>query len=183
MRLQPLAASRCKAPLEVEIDLSRPDGQLTIGDLRRAAERLEAMGRNESAHRMWTSMGIAAGEADDLELWDYADQRANDAIERAATGITDLYRSSGVKSDYDAIAASRAAGESVHDVALAHGCSPSTVRRAVSFVERREALLARHRDLSAALVEGADADLLAAHLGEDPKLLRWMRASRFDRRS
>ncbi len=183
VRLQPLAASRCAAPLEVELDVCRPDGQLTIGDLRHAAERLEAMGRNESAHRMWTTMGLAAGEADDLKLWNYADRRANDAIERAAESITEMYRQASVRSDYQAIASSRAAGKSIHAVAHEHGCSTTTVRRAVDYVQRRDDLLAKHPDLASALMEGADAELLATYLDEDPKLLRWMLASQFDRRS
>ncbi len=140
------------------------------------------MGRNESAHRMWTTMGIAAGEADDLALWNYADRRANDAIERAATSITEMYRQTGVRSDYQAIADSRAAGKSIQAVALEHGCSTTTVRRAQGFVRRRDQLLAAHPDLASALIEGADAERLARYLDEDPKLLRWMLASRFDRR-
>ena len=183
VRLQPLAASRCSVALDVQLDLRRDDGQLTIGDLRQAAERLEAMGRYESAHRMWTAMGLAAGEADDLALWNYADRRANDAIERAAASVTDLYRNSGVRSDYAAIAASRSDGQSISAVARSHGCSSSTVRRAVDFVERRDELLVKHAELSAALIEGADPDRLALFFDEDPKVLRWMLASRFDRRT
>ncbi|MEZ5228560.1 MAG: hypothetical protein R2710_18380 [Acidimicrobiales bacterium] len=166
----------------MELDLRRPDGQLTIGDLRHAAERLEAMGRYESAHRMWTTMGRAAGDADDMALWNYADNRASDAIERAAESITERYRQSGVRSDYDAIARSRANGASIQSVAQQHGCSTSTVRRALQFVERRDELLAKHPDLRPALVEGADADRLSAFFDEDPKLMRWMLASAFDRR-
>ncbi len=140
------------------------------------------MGRFESAHRMWTTMGIAAGEADDLGLWNYADSRASDAIERAAESVTDMFRQTGVRSNYQAIAESRAKGNSVAEVALEHGCSPSTVRRALDFVERRDQLLASNPDLAPALIEGADPDRLSAFFDEDPKLLRWMLASRFDRR-
>lgn len=183
LRLRPLLASRCRKVLEVDVDLDRADGQLTIGDLRRAAERLEDMGRYESAHRMWTAVGAAVRETDDDALERYADDRAADAIERAAQTVTDMFRQSGVRYDYTAIASDRADGETAAAVAATHGCSTSTVRRAVEWVATRDELLAANRNLGSALVEGADPERLARFFDADPNLIRWMLASRFDRRT
>lgn len=182
VRLQPLTASRCRDALRVDLDLSRDDGRLTLGDLRRSAERLEAQGRFESAHRMWSAVGQAASEADDVELWDYADRRAADAIEAAAMAVSERFKRSGVRFDYDAIVSAHRNGAASSAIALEHRCSISTVRRAVEYVRARDELLAAHHDLIDALAEGADAELLANHYGVDASLIRWMLAARSDRR-
>ncbi len=183
MTLQPLAASRCRSPLRVDLDLARTDGQLTLGDLRLAAERSEEAGRFESAHRLWTAVGRAASGIDDLDLWNYADRRAADAIESATLVAGEQYRRASVRHDYEAIAAARSAGASFQAVAAAHGCSISTARRAVDHIARRDEALAADPELAQTLLEGADASRLVEQFGLDRAFARWLVASQVERRS
>lgn len=183
IRLEPGPDSAVPGALHVELELSRQDGQLTIGDLRHAAEQLEDAGRYESASRVWAIAGMAAGEADDYELWQHFENRAVEATAEAARIIADLKRRGSSRYNYRAIATERAAGDSPSVVAHRHGCSTSTVRRAVEFVERADELMAEQPDLADMLAEGIDVSRLAIDVGASVALLRWMAAQELEQRT
>ena len=182
LKLHPIEGSVGTDTIDLEVDLARSDGMLTFGDLRRAAELFEAHGHHEIAHRLWHAVERAAHELDDHSWADEAADRSREAVDRAGAEVSRAFRTSGVKFDYLAIAAARREGLAASAVATEHGCSISTVARAVEFAEQRASLLDNHPSFVDRLVPGADPVPLAAYYGVDPNVMRWTIAVAQDRR-
>ncbi len=180
--------------LEIELELSRPDARLTLGDIRRAAVAHVEAELHEEAHRLWAALALAAASVDAPALEDFARQRVTDAhASRGAVSaspqidqVTESFRRSNVRFDYLAIAKDRTSGSSAGQTATLHGCSVSTVARALEFVAQREDLLARHPEFPTEVTGGltleTDPAILAAEYGVDPPVMRWILAIRHDRR-
>ena len=64
LKLQPIEGSIDMSALDVEIDLAREDGALTVGDLRKAAEIYGIHGHHEVAHRLWIAVTEAVESLD-----------------------------------------------------------------------------------------------------------------------
>ncbi len=183
LKLQPVEGSIDNSALDVEIDLNREDGALTVGDLRMAAEIYGIHGHHEVAHRLWVALTAAAEHLHDQTVAELMRHRADSTLALASDEISENFRRSGVKNDYQKIAKERRTGASASDVALMNGCSPTTVNRAVEFVETWEQLQEDHPDFSSRLTPAANPEELADHYGIDVKVMRWVLAITFDRRS
>lgn len=183
LKLQPLEGSIDKSALDVEIDLARDDGALTVGDLRTAAEVYGVHGHHEVAHRLWNALTEAVGTLDDEAVAEQMRLRAASALALASDEISENFRRSGVKNDYQKIANERRSGVSASDVALMNGCSPTTVGRAVEFVEAWEQLQEDHPDFLSRLTPAANPQDLSDHYGIDVNVMRWVVAISFDRRT
>lgn len=194
LRLAPIEGSRLTETLDIELELSRPDARLTLGDIRRAAVAHADADRHEEAHRLWAALALAAASVDAPALEDFARQRVTDGLASSAsvsTGpqidqVAESFRRSNVRFDYLAIAKDRTSGLNAGQTATLHGCSVSTVARALEFVAQRDDLLARHPAFPAEVTGGltleTDPAILAAEYGVDLPVMRWILAMRHDRR-
>ncbi len=194
VRLVPIEGSLLAETIEIELELSRPDARLTLGDIRRAAIAHGDADRQEEAHRLWAALALAAASVDAPALEDFARQRVTDCLASKETvsaspqidQVAESFRRSNVRFDYLAIAQDRTSGSSAGQTATLHGCSVSTVARALEFVAQRDDLLARHPEFPSELTGGLTLDTdpadLAAEYGVDPPVMRWMLAMRHDRR-
>lgn len=182
LKLQPVDGSIDKSALDIEIDLVRSDGVLTVGDLRKAAEIYGMHGHHEVAHRLWAAAGQAVAELDDSSVAKRMQDRAESNLSFAGNEVSENFRRSGVKHDYQKIAGERGSGISASDVALTNNCSTSTVSRAVEFVETWDQLQLDHPDFAERLSPAANPEELADHYDIDVNVMRWIVAISFDRR-
>ncbi|MDA3038766.1 MAG: hypothetical protein O3C27_04395 [Actinomycetota bacterium] len=190
LRLVPIEGSTLAETIEIELELSRPDARLTLGDIRRAAIAHADGELHEEAHRLWAALALAAASVDAPALEDLARQRVADCLASASLSpslapqvdqVAESFRRCNVRFDYLAIAKDRAGGRSAGETAALHGCSVSTVARALEFVAQRNELLARV-EMSEVLSVESDPVLLAAEYGVDVPVMRWILAMRHDRR-
>ena len=195
LRLVPIEGSSLAETIEIELELSRPDARLTLGDIRRAAIAHADADLHEEAHRLWAALALAAASVDAPALEDLARQRVAECLASTGPGssmssqldrVAESFRRSNVRFDYLAIAKDRACGLSAGNTAALHGCSVSTVARALEFVAQRDELLARHpefpAEVSGELSLDSDPALLGAEYGVDTPVMRWILAMRHDRR-
>lgn len=183
LKLQPVDGSIDKSALDVEIDLGREDGVLTVGDLRAAAEIYGMHGHHEVAHRLWAAASEAVHDLDDAAVAKLMRERSESNLALAGDEVSENFRRSGVKNDYQKIASDRRSGISASDVALTNSCSPTTVNRAVEFVETWEQLQEDYPRFSERLSPAANPEELSDHYGIDVNVMRWIVAVSFDRRS
>lgn len=189
VRLAPIEGSTTTETYEVDFELSRADARLTVGDLRRAA--LAHEDRPEYAHRLWAAVAVAAASVDAPVLERFARERVcacvsgqGSALDSSSVdGISENFRRSNVRYDYLAIAADRALGCSAAQTAATHGCSISTVGRAVEFAAQRDDLLGRDPDFANRIDPAADPAVSAVALGVDVNVMRWILGIRLDRRT
>lgn len=204
VRLAPLAGSLDRTTHVVEIDLHHRAGALTVGDLRRTAEKLSDAGDAELAFRMWTFVRTAAIRSGHASLVDLAEQQAEDAQRevRAAVETTDASEAtvtleadsdrrsatndverSVLRYDYEALAADHWSGLSKSEVARKWGCSPSTVQRAVDFVTVRDDLVDESPEVMDQIMAGVDLGEIARRYDVSSRVLKWMVNTNFERRS
>ena len=189
VRLAPIEGSTTTETYEVDLELSRADARLTVGDLRRAA--LAHEDRPEYAHRLWAAVAVAAASVDAPALERFARARVCACVSgqgssldgSSVDGIAENFRRSNVRYDYLAIAADRALGCSAAQTAATHGCSMSTVGRAVEFAAQRDDLLGRDPDFANRIDPAADPAVSAVALGVDVNVMRWILGIRLDRRT
>lgn len=181
IRLAPLHESLTSDVIVVEIGLSGADAGLRFGDLRCAALELERRAEYEAAHRLWTVLGTEAFRLGDLVLAAAADERAEVALSLAIIASRPLGPTA--KYDYEALATDRDDGLSIADTAKRWSCSPTTVKRAVKYVEVRDAALEANPRLVADIDRGDDVSDLAERYEIEKKVMRWIVISHFDRRS
>ncbi len=181
IQLAPLASSLTTDIIVVEIGLSGSDAALRFGDLRCAALELERRAEFEAAHRLWTVLGTEAFRLGDLVFATGADERAEAAL--ALATVASRFDGRTAKYDYDALVTDRVEGLSVADTAKRWSCSPTTVKRAVKYVEVRDAALAANPQLVTDIERGDDVSDLAERYDIETKVMRWMVVSHFDRRS
>ncbi len=190
LRLKPIAGSVDRSTLVVDIDLHHQSQSLTLGDLRRSAERLTSEQSFEQAFRLWSIVSTAAGRVDAQSLATYAASQADRAQHsaqfmaaadrRTAEQVGDR---SSTKYDYDELSNDVAAGMSRTMVARKWGCAPSTVQRAVDYVTERDELLEQSPEILDQLMAGVDLGVVASRYDVSPKVLRWMVNSNFNRRA
>lgn len=198
VRLAPLAGSRDQTTHVVEIDLHHRAGALTVGDLRRTAEKLSNDGDAELAFRMWTFVRTAAIRSGHDSLVDLAQQRAADAQREVQSAVvagvvfepeddrrspTNDVERSVLRYDYEALASDHWSGMSKSEVARKWGCSPSTVQRAVDFVTARDDLVDESPEVMDQIMAGVDLSEIARRYDVSSRVLKWMVNTNFDRRS
>jgi hypothetical protein len=202
VRLGPIEGSTTAETYEVDLELSRSDERLTLGDLRRAALAHENL--PEYAHRLWAAVAVAAASVDAPALERLARERVCAWVSGGGVDggtvdggtvdgstvdggrvddIAENFRRSNVRYDYLAIAADRALGRSAAQTAATHGCSISTVGRAVEFVAQRDDLLGRDPAFASRIDLAADPAVSAVALGIDDNVMRWILGLRLDRRT
>ncbi len=182
IHLSPVQNSVDRSPIAVAVRLSGDDGKLRFGDLRAAAVALDERGEHEAAHRLWILVGTAAFKAGDLVLATKADERA-DRSRGLARGAGAPSAGRLAKYDYDALVNDRASGMSIAETAKRWGCSPTTVKRASQYVEVRNLMLQDRPGLIRDIESGSDVSDLAKRYDVEPKIMRWIVVSHFDRRS
>ncbi len=203
LHLEPISGSIDRRSLAFEIELTRDDGVLVLGDIRLGAERAAEEEAFEIAHRIWTIVAEAANRVDNDTLGAKALAMADGALVQARDERALLAKSidqsraadpgrgrrpsganRGVSYDYDELAADRAAGVSQAETARAHGCSPGTVARAVRYVAARDELLAlTDKNLTQDIRDGLPVAELAARYETVPKVMRWVVSDFWDRRA
>lgn len=191
LRLEPIPGSVDRSTHVVDIALHHDPHRLALGDLRRAAEQLMADTEFEKAYRLWMMVVTAAERVDQSALAAVARAQADGAQHRAkflaaaserrkATAVVDR---SSTKYDYEALAAAVADGVSKTAAARRFGCSPSTIQRAVDYVNQRDDLLEESPEVLDQLMAGIDLQTVAERYDVSPRVLRWMVSNDFDRRS
>lgn len=181
IRLDPVGGSLSTSSIDVVIDLSDPDGQLRFGDLRKAASKLDKAGEYESAHRLWRVVGTAAHKLGDVVVANQADRRAERSLGRAIVAKTKTVGRP-AKFDYDVLAQDHAGGLSLAETARRHGCSITTIKRAIHYVRQRDQLLETAPKLVSEISSGTDVSELSQKYNVEPKVMRWIVVSYFDRR-
>lgn len=181
IRLAPLQTSLAQGTIVVEVGLTDPDSALRFGDLRVAAIELDRQKEFEAAHRLWSILGTEAFRLGDLVFATGADERADAALSMATIAAKSYGRTA--QYDYEALATDRLEGLSVADTAKRWSCSPTTVKRALKYVEVRNDLLRANPQLFSDLDRGDDVSDLAQRYGVETKIMRWIVVSHFDRRS
>ncbi len=193
MRLKAIPGSVDQSTFVVEVDLYNKPGSLTVGDLRRLAQEMSDANRFEVAFRLWTVVHTAAARLKDTALDAFAVRQAEDAQHRAQFLANSEERRndetasdaeiSGPRYDYDELATDVFNGQSKKATARKWGCSPSTVQRAVTYVNERDELLDQSPEVLDQLMAGVDIATLATRYNVPSKLLKWMVSTGFDRRS
>lgn len=188
--LQPIKGSVERTPVAVELDLTREDGVLILGDLRRAAELHFNDSEFEVAHRLWTVLIDVAGRLNFDALLARSIAMADGALlelrsaakeQRMKAGEADGRR--GASYDYVSLAADCATGMTQRETAARWGCSPATVSRAVRYVNQRDEAMASASGLGREIHEGISVDELAERHGIEPKIMRWIVSDFWDRRT
>ncbi len=192
LHLESIEGSIDRRSLDYEIELDREDGVLTLGDVRRCAERASDANEHEIAHRIWTVVAEAAMRVEndalmtralamiDGELVQARDNRDlaksidTSRVNDPGPGQRPETASRGVSYDYDRLAADRAAGFSQAETARRHECSPGTVARAVRYVAARDKLLAESPEVVDDIRQGLPVAELAANYKVVPKVMRWV---------
>ncbi len=207
LNLAPIEGSADQKTYVVEVTLDHEPGVLTLGDLRRAAEKLSVSGEYEQAFRVWSYVETAAERVGNEALKQVATSRAgaaaasahgSDSKVRTPSPATRLERREpesfdpaagvlevpgrGPKYDYDRLAADRAEGMSLSAVAKKWGCSPSTVHRAEEYVAQRDDVVDMYPELLDQLMAGVDLQELSDRYDVSTKVLKWMVSTRFERR-
>ncbi len=201
LHLESIEGSIDRRSLDYEIELTRTDGVLVLGDVRRCAEKATASDEHEIAHRIWTVLAEAALRVDNEPLLTRALAMADGALVQArdnsdlaksidtsrvndpGPGQRPTSSSRGVSYDYDRLAADRAAGFSQAETARRHDCSPGTVARAVRYVAIRDALLDESPSVLDDIRQGLPVAELAAKYKTEPKVMRWVVSDFWDRRA
>lgn len=190
--LVPIDGSVERTPVSVELDLTRADGVLVLGDLRRAAESHHSAGDFEVAHRLWTVVREAADRLDHEALVARSVAMGDGALLEIQAAHRSASRSSqmsgsgggrrGVTYDYVSLAADRESGMTQRETASKWECSPATVSRAVRYVAVRDELLASSPEIINKIHLGKSVDELAGEYVVETKIMRWVVSSYWDRR-
>lgn len=190
--LVPIEGSVERTAVSVELDLTRTDGVLVLGDLRRAAESHHSAGDFEVAHRLWTVVREAAGRLDHDALVTRSTAMGDGALLEIQAARKSASRSNersgsgggrrGVTYDYVSLAADRDSGMTQRETASKWECSPATVSRAVRYVAIRDELLATSPEVMNKIHVGHSVDELAGEYVVETKVMRWIVSSYWDRR-
>lgn len=201
LHLDSIEGSIDRRSVDYEIALTRDDGVLILGDVRRCAEKATAANEHEVAHRIWTVLAEAAVRVENdalltraLAMVDGALVQARDNKDLAKSidtsrvndpgpGQRQVSSSRGVAYDYDRLAADRASGLSQAETARVHDCSPGTVARAVRYVAARDLLLDKSPAVVDDIRQGLPVAELAANYKTEPKVMRWIVSDFWDRRA
>ncbi len=196
VHLAPIEGSVDDAVIPVDLDLTRADGVLILGDLRLAAQQCSDEGRFEAAHRLWTVVREAARRAGDNPLITTAIAKAEVALaqvgsdessqrdqRRRASDARKVDRRKGVSYDYFALAHDRADGMTQSGVAEKWDCSPGTVARAVSYVQQRADAIDARPELLIDIHRGDAVAVLADRYQVPTKVMRWIVSDYWDRRT
>ncbi len=189
--LAPIEGSLYRSPISVDLDLSRSDGVLVLGDLRLAAEQHHKDRKFEAAHRLWRVVADAAGRIDHQSLVARSTAMGDGALlELKGSGRTGgskragtQDRRRGVNYDYVSLAADRASGLTQRETASKWDCSQATVSRAVSYVSIRDELIDGSPDVIGHVHGGMSVDDLALAYDVETKVMRWIVSDYWDRRT
>lgn len=194
--LAPIEGSIERAALRLELELSRADGVLVLGDLRAAAEGQSQAGHHEAAHRLWafvhtaaSRVGLDALVARAIAMGDGAllKLRADARINRRRSSSNPTHKEQraqrGVSYDYLSLAADCESGMTQRETAAKWDCSTTTVSRAVRYVAARAALLESSPDLKSQIHAGKSVNELSAKYDLETKVMRWIVSDYWDRRT
>lgn len=200
--LAPIQGSVERAALRLELDLTRGDGVLVLGDLRIAAEQQSSAGHHEAAHRLWAivhtaaarighdylvARSIAMGDGSLLKLRTEA-RAEHKAASRATAAQPDSRPSPsatprGVSYDYVSLAADCDSGMTQRETATKWDCSTTTVSRAVRYVATLNSLLETSPQLKEMIHSGKSVNDLASEFEVETKVMRWIVSNYWDRRN
>ncbi len=191
LSLAPIEGSMYRSAITVDLDLTRSDGVLVLGDLRRAAESSHKDRNFEAAHRLWSVVAEAAGRIDHQQLVTRSLAMSDGALlELKGSGRTggskragSKDRRRGVSYDYVSLAADRASGLTQRETASKWGCSQATVSRAVNYVTVRDELVEGSPDVTGHIHGGMSVDDLALSYDVETKIMRWVVSDYWDRRT
>lgn len=184
--LGPIAGSPSRETYSFDVELTASGVALTLGDLRRAAERASSASVHEIAHRLWTVVAEAARRVENLELGARASSMADGALHlakqdagpRESAGNRRSKRRSGANRplphDYGVLAVDRATGMTQAAVAAKWNCSPGTVARAVRYVHARDELFATHSEAKDLVTSGMSPSDIADKFDVPTKVVRWI---------
>ncbi len=192
--LSPIEGSIERIPLSIELDLTRDDGVLVLGDLRRAAEFYHQNSSFEVAYRLWAVVKQAASRLDHDPLVARSVAMGDGALQQlrriggsreanlAEAGQPPSGRR-GVSYDYVSLASDCAAGLTQRETATKWECSPGTVSRAVRYVAIREELMESCPEVARQIHVGTAVNDLATQHGIETKVMRWIVSDYWDRRT